>query len=175
MELATRLESTKPWYRQLWPWLIMSGPFIVVIAASYTGWIAFTRQDAMVVDDYYKQGMAINKDLRRDSAATNLGLTLDASYDAAQGKLTGRLLSFGHPVAGKINILLSHATLPDKDRKLDVQVNQQGDFDTALPMLDLGRWEVTVENAPRDWRLTGTWMWPQQRAIELKADIPPAE
>jgi uncharacterized protein len=175
MELAKHVETTKPWYSQLWPWLIMSGPFIVVIAASYTGWIAFTRQDAMVVDDYYKQGMAINKDLRRDGAATNLGLTMDAAYDAAQGRLHGSLMSFGHPVAGKINILLSHATQPEKDRKLEVMVNPQGDFDTALPILDMGRWEVTVENAQRDWRLAGTWKWPQQRTIELKADMPPAE
>jgi len=174
MELATHVDSTKPWYRQLWPWLIMSGPFIVVIAASYTGWIAFTRQDAMVVDDYYKQGLAINKDLRRDSAATNLGLTFNARYDAAQGKLTGSLLSFGHPVTGKINILLAHATQPEKDKKIEVQVNQ-GDFTAVLPLLDLGRWDVTVENAQRDWRLTGTWNWPRQREIEFKADLPPAE
>ena len=175
MELAPRVESIKPWYSQLWPWLIISGPLIVVIAASYTGWIAFTRQDAMVVDDYYKQGMAINKDLRRDGAATNLGLILNAKYDPGQGKLVGRLLSFGNPVAGKINILLSHATQPAKDKKLEVLVDQQGYFVAVLPLLDLGRWEVTVENVQRDWRLTGTWKWPQQRALELKANIPPAE
>ena len=175
MELATHVDSTTPWYRQLWPWLIISGPLIVVIAASYTGWIAYTRQDALVVDDYYTQGNAINQDLRRDTAATKLGLNLNAGYDPVQGRLHGNLLSYGYPVTGKINILLSHATQPEKDKKLEVLLNQQGDFDVALPMLELGRWEVTVDNAERSWRLTGTWKWPEQRTIVFKADTPSAK
>ncbi|PRC93476.1 FixH family protein [Solimicrobium silvestre] len=173
--LIDRVNSLKPWYKHLWPWLLMAGPFLVVIAASYTGWIAFTRQDAMVVDDYYKQGNAINKDLRRDAAATNLGLTLNASYDAAQGKLHGRLLSFGQPIAGKVIIQLSHATQPEKDRQLEAQADQRGEFEAELPALDLGRWEMSVGDEKHTWRLTGTWMWPQQRTIDLKADLPAAE
>ncbi len=76
--LIDRINSSKPWYAHLWPWLLMLGPFLVVLAASYSGWIAFTRQDAMVVDDYYKQGNAINQDLRRDAVAANLGLGFPA-------------------------------------------------------------------------------------------------
>ena len=53
--IIDRVNSSKPWYLHRWPWRLMMGPFLVVIAATYTGWIAFTRQDAMVVDDYYKQ------------------------------------------------------------------------------------------------------------------------
>jgi hypothetical protein len=173
--LIDRVNSTKPWYRHRWPWLIMMGPFLVVIAASYTGWIAFTRQDAMVVDDYYKQGNAINQDLRRDAAATNLGLSLNARYDVANGKVTGKLLSFSQPIAGKIKILLAHATQPEKDIQLQAQLDPQGGFEAALPALDMGRWAVTVESEKRDWRLTGTWKWPQQRTIELKADVQPAD
>ena len=26
-----------PWYRQRWPWLLMAGPAIVVVASMYTG------------------------------------------------------------------------------------------------------------------------------------------
>ena len=173
--LIDRVNSNKPWYTHLWPWLLMMGPFLVVVAASYTGWIAFTRQDAMVVDDYYKQGNAINQDLRRDAAATNLGLITNVRYDAANGKLNGNLLSFGQPIAGKILIRFAHATQPEKDIQLEAQPDQRGDFETALPALDLGRWGMTVESARRDWRLTGTWKWPQQRAIVLKVDLPPAD
>lgn len=173
--LIDRVNSTKPWYLHLWPWLLMMGPFLVVVAASYTGWIAFTRQDAMVVDDYYKQGNAINQDLRRDAAATNLGLSVTARYDAANGKLSGNLLSFGKPMAGEILIRLAHATQPEKDIKLAAQLDQNGNFEAALPALDMARWGVTVESTRHDWRLTGIWKWPQQRTIDLKADLPPAD
>jgi hypothetical protein len=73
---ALNLEETrnaKPWYAQRWPWLLMLGPVLVILAGSYTCWLAFSRQDALVVDDYYKQGRAINQDLRRDRVATAMG------------------------------------------------------------------------------------------------------
>ena len=173
--LVERINDSKPWYTHLWPWLLMSGPLMVVAAASFSAWIAFTRQDAMVVDDYYKAGNAINQDLRRDSAATNMGLVLDARYDAANGKLVGSLFSFGHPLAAPVVIRLAHATQPEKDKVVNAQTDQQGNFSAELPFLDRGRWEVTIENQTREWRLTGTWKWPQQQSIKLKADLPPAE
>jgi len=40
-----------PWYRHRWPWLIMLGPFLVVLAGSYTMWLAYSRQDALVVGE----------------------------------------------------------------------------------------------------------------------------
>ena len=173
--IIERVNEAKPWYSHRWPWLLMLGPGAVVVAASYTGWIAFTRQDAMVVDDYYKQGNAINQDLRRDAAAAALGLSFNAHYDAAGGKLAGDLLSFGQPIAGAIVINLSHATQPEKDRQLLVQPDKSGHFEIALPMLDRARWDVSVENQTRSWRLVGGWKWPQQPGIEIKADLPPAE
>jgi hypothetical protein len=153
----------------------MLGPFLVVLAATYSGWLAFTRQDAMVVDDYYKQGNAINQDLRRDGAATALGLSFNARYDAAAGKLNGRLLSFGQPIAGKIRIHLAHSTQPEKDIQLETQPDQRGEFGVALPVLDKARWQVSVESERRDWRLTGSWKWPQQQVVDIKADLPPAD
>ena len=47
-----------PWYQHRWPWLLMAGPFIVIIAGFITMWISFSGADALVVDDYYKQGKA---------------------------------------------------------------------------------------------------------------------
>lgn len=173
--LIDRVNSARPWYLHKWPWLLMLGPFLVVLAATYSGWIAFTRQDAMVVDDYYKQGNAINQDLRRDSAASNLGLSFSARYDVPEGKIHGRLLSFGQPLAGAIQILLTHSTQPGKDMRLTAKPDQRGEFDVGLPALDRARWQVSVENERSDWRLSGTWMWPRQQSIELKADLPAAD
>jgi len=173
--LVDRVNSAKPWYAQIWPWLLMLGPFLVVIAATYTGWIAFTRQDAMVVDDYYKQGNAINQDLRRDAAATNLGLSLNFQYDTAAGKMVGRLSSFGNPLPGAIRINLVHATQPEKDVHLFAKLDSRGEFEVALPVLDKARWQVSVENENREWRLNGVWKWPLQQMVNIKADIPPAD
>lgn len=173
--LAGRSKQARPWYAQAWPWLLMLGPAVVVVAATYTGWLAFSRQDAMVVDDYYMQGKAINQDLRRDRAATALGLSAQLRYDAAGGNLRGTLLSFSAPVAGKIRIHLAHATQPEKDLEFEALPDRRGEFSVGLPMLEMGRWKVLIESAQRDWRLTGTWKWPRQQLVDIKADLPPAE
>jgi len=45
----------RPWYREPWPWILAAGPFIVVIAALYTAWLAVKSNDGLVTDDYYRK------------------------------------------------------------------------------------------------------------------------
>ncbi|CDG86028.1 FixH family protein [Janthinobacterium agaricidamnosum] len=163
-----------PWYRHRWPWLLMLGPFIVVLAGCYTGWLAFSHQDALVVGDYYKQGKAINQDLRRDRAASALGMATSVTYDAASGRLRGAVSSHGQPYAAAIRLHLAHATLPQQDIRLDVLPDAAGSFSAPLAMLERSRWQVQVENTARDWRLDGSWIWPAQRSVMLRADAHPS-
>jgi len=172
MPIPTKVKTQKPWYKHVWPWLLMLGPFVVVVAGFHTAWIAFSQADALVVDDYYKQGKAINQDLSRDRVAASMKLDADLRYDAATGKLHGAVRSMEHALPGKLFISLVHSTQPAKDLKLEAMVDQQGNFSANLPMLDVARWQVVIEGERRDWRLNGTWAWPQQKNIELKADSP---
>src|SRR6185369_11923875 len=61
-----------PWYREPWPWLLMAGPAIVVVAGFVTLAMAINSSDGLVADDYYKQGKAINMTLHRDTRAQEL-------------------------------------------------------------------------------------------------------
>lgn len=159
----------KPWYSHRWPWLLMIGPVAVIVAGIATTWIAFTQADALVVDDYYKQGKAINQDLRRDRAAAAMGMSVSLRYDPANGRLSGRLLSPGQPVAGPVRIDLIHPTRPAMDIVLQVMPDQDGGFSGKLPMLEQARWHVVVESVKWDWRLVGGWIWPQQHTIRINA------
>lgn len=47
--------ASLPWYKQRWPWLLIS-VLIVVIAAIITMVIAVRTADPLVNDDYYKRG-----------------------------------------------------------------------------------------------------------------------
>ncbi len=162
----------QPWYRHRWPWLIMLGPFIVIVGGLYMGYLAFSAPDALVVGDYYKKDKAINQDLRRDQAATALGAAVGLRYDAAQGLLTGKLdLPAAHRERS-VQIHLAHATQPAKDVVLTVAPDADGVFSTPLPLLERSRWQVLVEGEKRDWRLEGVWQWPAQREIAIRADAP---
>lgn len=159
-------EPAAPWYRHRWPWLLMAGPVAVLIAGFLTMWISFSGADALVVDDYYKQGKAINQDLRRDQAAAALGLSVALHYDAASGTLSGQLN--GTPDARVAQLRLVHPTMPEKDRRFSVQLSPAGVFSLPLPLLERAHWTVHFEDDARHWRLSGNWSWPEQRAIEIQ-------
>ncbi|MEO6920031.1 MAG: FixH family protein, partial [Collimonas sp.] len=165
----------RPWYVQRWPWFVMLGPAIVVVAASYTCWLAFTRQDAMVEDDYYKEGNAINQDLRRDEEAIRRSINGSLRYDAMRGVLSGVLHNVDGPsdhallpeADPTLHVRFIHSTLPEKDINLLIHPDVRGNFSVKLPLLDMARWQILIEDAHRDWRLHGVWAWPQQTGVEL--------
>ena len=159
-----------PWYAHRWPWFLMLGPAIVVVAGVITGWLAWSRQDAMVVGDYYKKGKAINQELRRDRVASGMRLSLSARYDAPAGMLRGELTSFGRPLAAPFRINLAHSTLPAKDVVLEVTPDAQGRYSVALPVLEKARWQMVAEGAEGTWRLATTWQWPAQPGVTVDAD-----
>jgi hypothetical protein len=164
--------DTRPWYGQLWPWLLMLGPFLVVLAGGYTSWLAYTRQDALVVGDYYKQGKAINQDLRRDRVAARMGLSLRLSHDPAGGRIAGRVAGERTPPPQSVMTLrLAHSTQPEKDVTLTITPDETGAFSAPLPMLERARWQVLLEDEARSWRLAGVWQWPQQRGITINAEL----
>jgi hypothetical protein len=146
----------------------MLGPFLVILAGGYTSWLAFSQQDALVVGDYYLKGKAINQDLRRESAAASLGLSLSLSYDAASGKLLGRVAGKSVP-QGAMSLRLIHPTRPEKDMTLPLRVDANGAFALSLPMLDAARWQVLLEKGDLAWRFGGEWSWPQQRDVLIIA------
>ena len=45
MSSARVREDTQPWYKEPWPWILMSGPAIVVVACVITIYLAFSNYD----------------------------------------------------------------------------------------------------------------------------------
>lgn len=159
-----------PWYAQRWPWLLMLGPASVVVAGAFTTYLAVTREDALVVGDYYKQGKAINQDLRRDRMASGLRLSAQVRFDERSGRLEGRLTSFGRPFGGTFQLMLAHPTLPEKDLTLLAHTDAEGRFSVVLPALEHTHWQVVIEGEQKDWRLARSWDYPKHRELDITAD-----
>ena len=54
--------TNKPWWTQLWPWLIISGPAIGFVGAAITIWFAFTKDvDQPIRDGVQKQGFKVEQ------------------------------------------------------------------------------------------------------------------
>jgi len=138
----------KPWYRQLWPWLIISGPAAVLVAGAATIWIAFASADGLVVEDYYKQGLAINKVLAREDAAARLGIS---AYMKIEGESLSIVLKGDQPEA--LFVHLAHATRAGLDQRLRLAREGGGRYAAQLPPLAPGRWRVVIEDPRATWRI----------------------
>jgi len=51
--------TSKPWYRQLWPWLLIIPPTGAVIGGGITLYLAITRSDSVVSQDCVQDGVTM--------------------------------------------------------------------------------------------------------------------
>jgi hypothetical protein len=137
-----------PWYRHYWPWLLISGPAAAIVAGAVTTWIAFASADGLVAEDYYKQGMAINKVLAREERARELGISLDLE---TEGSVLRVHLWGAEPEA--LSVHLAHATRAGYDQRLRLAPVAPGVYEAALPALPPGRWRIVVEDPRATWRI----------------------
>ena len=55
-----RDRDSRPWYRQLWPWLLMLPPAAAVIGGGITLYLAITRPDVLIRKDCVKDGVTMH-------------------------------------------------------------------------------------------------------------------
>jgi hypothetical protein len=60
--------ATQPWWKYGHVWLIISGPFLVVVAALVTAWLAARSPDPVLAEDYYRRGVELSKVHAADKA-----------------------------------------------------------------------------------------------------------
>jgi hypothetical protein len=128
----------------------MAGPAAVIVAGAVTIWLAFATSDGLVADDYYRRGLAINRELRRDEVAVERGIT--AEVERRDGVLRVRLAArAGLPEA--VFARLVHATRPGQDQRLRLPRVAPGLYEAQLDGLAAGRWRLLIEDPRGEWRI----------------------
>lgn len=151
--------SIRPWYREPWPWILMAGPFVVVVAALVTAWIAVKTNDGLVTEDYYKKGLAINQTLLRSEQARKVGLV--AGVRIAAGTLSVRLRAADSHFVLPPTVLatISHPTRAGLDQS--GLLVRAGDIYTGTVRLPAaGHWLILLEDEKKTWRLLGNVVLP---------------
>ena len=58
----TKQQIDKPWWKQLWPWLLISGPAVAMIGCIITIWLAMNMHaDKPLRDGVVKQGLKVEQ------------------------------------------------------------------------------------------------------------------
>ena len=161
--MRSSIHPHAPWYREPWPWLLMAGPVIVVVASLFTAWLAVVHEDGLVADDYYKEGLAINKEIQRESEAVALGLHARILFGDNRARV---LLNGAAP--RELALHLVHPTRAGLDRVTRLASRGDGWYEGLIDTHGT-RWHVVLEDAAATWRLRGDWLAQRGAALEIGA------
>ena len=124
-------------------------------------WIAVDTADSLVVDDYYKEGRAINQRLEKDQAAVDRGISLLASIRPVDSNAQRIEVVFsanpGVSAPEFIRLRLSHPTLKQFDIQATLKKTGSNRYSTDIPGITDGRWYAQLEDDQSLWRVRSTW------------------
>lgn len=162
------IEDDKPWYKQFWPWFLISLPACAVLASMATIKLAVDSADGLVTDDYYKKGLAVNKDLSKERLAKTLGLAaeirLDPETRELRLQLAGRLTS----PPPRLEMALTHPTIPNQDHQLHLLAAGNGLYLARLPEIPSVNWHIALTPENKEWKLSGRVQLPEITQARLE-------
>lgn len=157
-----------PWYKQFWPWFLITFPALAVVAGIITLILAIESDDGLVTDNYYKKGLAINQTLDKKQHAQELNLEANANWDqltqTVNLKLSGKLTE----LPPRLTMQLAHATRAKQDQQITLflspdKISYTGRVDTVKQ----GNWIIILEPEKQNWRINGRVTLPEQNKWHL--------
>jgi len=130
-------------------------------------WLALTSDDGLVADDYYKRGLAINQVLARDAAAGARRYAAQVVFDSAFDRV--RVTLSGTELPAVLLLRMVHPTRTGLDRVVPLAASGPGVYEAALAPPAAGRWQLTLEDPARIWRLSAIWRVPCEAVLQLGA------
>ena len=141
-----------PWHKEQYVWLIIFFPLLAVIGGIVTIILAVKSNDGLVVDDYYKQGLEINRTLERDQSAIKYELAADIELIPSIEEVVVQLTAnseFNYP--DRIQVAFLNATRSGLDQQTLLNQAEDHTYRGSLPVLPTGKWYVHIEMD--DWRI----------------------
>jgi uncharacterized protein len=162
-------ENSLPWYRQFWFWFVFGPLIFIIVLCVFTVSTAFHYADDVVTDNYYKDGVMINKVLQQDQRAAVLGLKAVVKFDQLTGEI---LVSFNkaRDEAGdgvknlpkQLLLFMDNPVKKDKDQQFVLQEVSAGLYRADLSNMPQFSWYLTLvpesDEAKRkkaEWSLSG--------------------
>ncbi|MBV2129727.1 FixH family protein [Arsukibacterium indicum] len=157
-------QDTKPWYKQVWPWILIAIPVVTALRAIYAVVLMNQQQPDLVIDDYYKAGKSINLQLAkyREAALRNLNATVLIAGNRAVVRFTENAV-----LDSSIHLDFYHPTLAAQDFAVDAQRSGELLYVATLPLTPTGKWRLNVTDNSNEWKLRATFELPATQEIKL--------
>jgi len=167
-QMNSTAEQESPWHKQFWVWFIIVLLVTTVIAGVTTVIIAVKHDDSLVVDNYYKEGLAINRVITQKENAVKLGVVASLSFNA-ENQMLNIVLSEQHASANNIiKIRLVHATISEFDREHFLTRNSDDGYAVKLGSVQPGWWRIIIEPVDAQWQIEQRVQFPIESMLTIK-------
>lgn len=176
----TETSDSLPWRRQPWPWFLMALPVIAVIGGVTTAVFAVRSNDGLVTEDYYKEGLAVVKQVAHYERARELGLSATATV--REGAISVRLSSArDEDLPATLYLTIVHPTREGFDQQVALPRTPDGLYSAPIEPLQAGHWrlhlanlqpgdgnETKNEDESRTWRMNGAAHIPAETVVLIR-------
>ncbi len=161
--------DTKPWFKQGWPWVLIAIPFLTIVACSITIYIAFNTDDSLVKDNYYKEGLAINRSIERVEKAQTLAIVAKLEINK-ETNLVYLNLQSNESMPNIILLQFYHPTLKIMDQSFQLEPLSEGEYVAEITNLQSVFWHVNIEDESQTWLIKSRWLYPTKTSIIIDAN-----
>ncbi len=153
-----------PWYRQFWPWVLIALPASSIVTSGLLILAAIADPDGLVVDNYYKEGLALNRNLAVQRQAEAMGLRADFIFYPEAGTVRV-LVEAAEPQQATLRLV--HPTRARKDLQSELYRDMHGGLSGVIGVPRQGYWRIVLEPADASWRLVGRLALPERVSTTL--------
>ena len=138
-----------PWFKQPLVWMLIAIPLSAVVMGVIMFYLAVTTDDGLVAEDYYKKGLTINRQLKKEEVAKQLELSAIVDVDANSGFIR---VIFNNGQMGEypsqIQFALKHATKEQLDQSIVLQKGIENNYVGSIANgVQQGVWYIELTNA----------------------------
>jgi hypothetical protein len=156
----------KVWYKQFWPWFLIIVPLTSMVLSFIMMNLAFTGEDSMVIDDYYKEGRAINLKIQKLQQAQNLNISTKTQVFSDYVEV---IFISGEPENGEaLTLDFFHSTQNFKDFSVTLFRDANGVYRAPLTEDILGKWQLSLHPFNENWKIQQVVLLPQTSPFDLK-------
>lgn len=161
--------EVRPWYREVWPWVIFGLPLTTMAAGVFMVVLAVTHADPVVVEDWYREGRAYNRhlELERQAERFGLGARITRGAEGIHLRLASRVRL---PAPATLTLHLRHPTLAERDLRVELARQPDDSYFAPGATLPTGERHVTLDGP--GWRLVRRLVVHADQPIALGASEP---
>ncbi len=138
-------KTEPPWFKQLWPWLVILPPATAVIAGIITWVIAASGEDSLVVKDYRKTGKIVERLGSHKSPVATM------NYSPHTGQVAVRVPGYEKET---LHLNLVHPTLARLDQVALLRADPDGAYRGRLTPYSTSRWKVYLTATDNSWKIS---------------------